>query len=183
MPRPERRDRPGGATVEVKRASTRTGVILEVDSTSSRMDRVILSDAFDLAGRASNRLVHDPGWWVAVVAAAYVNFGLLCVVQRVPERLDRHIELIVESASFGCTHPEWPMVTLAPGAPALDLRGEAALRLGPTDGDLAAYAAALPTIEGKPNRSDLRRMFDMGVIGWESGDNRGGRRRLVAARS
>lgn len=179
--RPERRNRPGGATIEVKRESTRIGVILEVDSTSARMDRVILSDAFDLAGRASNRLVHDPGWWVAVVAAAYVNFGLLCVVQRVPERLDRHIEVIVQPSSFGCEHPEWPMVTLAPGAPALDLRGEAALRLGPTDGDLISYAAALPTIEGKPTLADLRRMFDMGVLGWEPGENRGGRRKIVVA--
>lgn len=143
------------------------------------MDRVILADAFDLAGSANVRLVNDPGWWAACVAAAYVNFGLPVVVQRVVDRLERHARVLVADGRLAELYPEWPMVVLFEGGPELDLRGETALRLGPADVELEAYALA-QKVEGV-DVAGLRRMFDLGVIGWESGDVASGRRRLVPA--
>jgi hypothetical protein len=153
--------------------------VLEVESTSSQVNRVVLSDAFELAGRASVRLVGDPGWWAACVAAAYVNFGLPVAVQRVVERHELHGRVIVESMALAVEHPDWPKVILPGANTELDLRGEAALRLGPSDADLVEHAMGLDHPLSLP---DLRRMFELGVLRWRAGEPRGARRGLESVR-
>lgn len=174
-------------TIEVGHESTRNGIIVQIDGVrSGRAARRLLEDAFEIAGCATVRAVTDPGWWAIIVGQAALEVGPASI-QRVPDRAVRHAALRVERGRMLEVRPAWPMARLSPSGPWLDLRGEAALQHGPSDAELLEYAKRMPepTILGqfKPTVAELARMFDMGVLEWESGDPpRGGRRGIRGAR-
>lgn len=181
--RPERRDRAGLSTIEVLHRGARVGVVIETSVTSPARLRVLLEATFDLAGRQSRRLVTDPGWWAACVAATAISAGQSCSIQRVVDRAELHARLLVERGTLLGEYPAWPMATLMDGGAEIDLRGEAALRHGPSDAELAEYRTTLPLAPGEPRVSiaELRRMFELGVLGFEPGPVKRGRRRIIHA--
>lgn len=182
--RRERTGRPGLATIEVGHAQTRTGIIVQVEGLLNRVElRGVLERAFDDAAamRASRRVVTDPGWWAIIIGRAALRFGRASV-QRVPERGALHAVVLVERGRMLEEHGAWPLVRLGAGARhhLLDLRGPAALALGPSDAELAAYGEA----SGVPGAvHELRRLWDLGALEWESDSTyRHGRRGIRAAR-
>ncbi len=178
----ERRRRRGArhySTIEVGHDGARSGMIVEVDEVrGGERLRALLEQAFDVAGAQRRRDPASPGWWVACICAAGIQAGLVCRVQRVPGRAYHHALVLVERAPMLAEHPDWPLTRLHPAAPWLDLRGETALRRGPSDGELLAFGASKrlnePAIE-------LRRLFELGVLEWEPGEVRSGRRGICAA--
>lgn len=171
---------PGGyATIEVGHAESRTGIIVQLDGvTTHDRVRLVLESAFDRAGRIRAHRVTDPGWWAALIAASALDVVGTASIQRTPARAAVHSILVVERGSMVNPRPLWPLARLRPSSSWLDLRGETALAVGPSDAELEAYARAagidVPT-------SELLRMFNFGVLEWESGDVRGRRRGLIHA--
>ncbi len=176
-PRRVRRGVAGHATVEIGHTESRTGIIVQVGKSRTEV-RTLLERAFDVAGRQLRRGVTDPGWWAACVCAAGIEMGLSPSVQRVPSRGEVHVLLAVERGRMVEDRPPWPLVQLRIDGPWLDLRGEAALRLGPSDDELRAYADGAgvdaPAFE-------LARMFELGVLEWTPGAAPLEGRRLVRA--
>lgn len=169
----------GYATIEIGHVSTRQGIVVQVDGcTSAQVLRHVLELAFDVAGDRSPLQVHDPGWWAILVGWAGLRTTGAASVQRVLVPGERHAVVVVEPSRMLEERPLWPMVRLSPNGPWLDLRGETALRHGPADSELADYAEAVAT--GIPV-SELRRMFDVGVLEWEPGPVARGRRKIVPA--
>jgi hypothetical protein len=158
------RGRPGVATIEVGHAQTRTGIIVELPTGTLSTVRMALESAFDRAGRLAGRRVDDPGWWSALVCAAALDVVGSASVQRTPTRGSTHAVLVVERGSMLHPRPAWPLARLKPDGPWLDLRGETALAVGPSDSELQAYAVSVGI--DRPV-GDLLRMFEFGVIEWE----------------
>lgn len=172
--------RSGYATVEIGR-NTRQGIVVQLDGvTSTPVLRHVLELAFDVAGDQSPLRVDDPGWWAVLVGWAGMRTTGAASVQRVLLPGELHAVLVTEPGSIADVHPLWPLARLRPGGRWLDLRGETALRHGPSNGELEAYNYQL---ERPQDVATLRRMFDQGVIEWDPDlPAAGGRRGLRGAR-
>ncbi len=171
--------RPGYATIEIGHDTTRRGIVVQVDGcSSSQVLRQVVELAFDRAGDEDRLAVHDPGWWAVLIGWAGMRTTGLASIQRVTVPGELHAVLVVERSRMLEEHPLWPLLRRQPTAPWLDCRGESALRHGPADEELGAYALAadvdLPVYV-------LRTMFEQGVLEWEPGAVKAGRRRVVAA--
>lgn len=173
------RGRPGHATVELGHEGSRTGIIVQLDATSQRVVRMILERAFDMAGEQKRLRVDDPGWWALLVGMAALQLSGTASIQRVPFPGELHVVVRVERGRMLEDRPLWPMVRFVPDGGWYDLRGESALAHGPSDVELREYAAAVGV---DAPVSELVRMFELGVLEWEPGAIRDGRRRLIHAR-
>lgn len=174
-----RQGREGYATIEVGHSSTRSGIVVQVDGcTSPIILRHLVELAFDVAGDQRPLAVHDPGWWAVMLGWAGMRTTGAASIQRVTVPGALHAVLVVERSRMLEDHPLWPMLRLRPTSPWIDCRGETALRHGPADAELADYRDQVAVGLSIP---DLRRMFDQGVLEWESGVVAKGRRRLVPA--
>lgn len=175
----QRQGRRGYGTIEVGHASTRTGIVVQVDGcTSAQVLRHLVELAFDVAGDQHPLAVHDPGWWAVLLGWAGMRTTGAASIQRVLVPGELHAILVVEKSRMLEDHPLWPMLRVRPTSQWVDCRGETALRHGPADAELANYGEQVAHGMDVPT---LRSMFDQGVIEWEAGIVSKGRRRLVPA--
>lgn len=175
----QRRGGDAASTIEIGHEGVRNGFILRIDSvTSSQRLRAILERAFEIAGEMPKPMTWSAGWWAIMVGVA-ANEVARCELLRVPERFARHVVVRVpRSRSMLDNYPDWPDVRLAATRPWLDLRGPAALRHGPSDAELLRYGAGAGIDEPA---SELRRMFDLGVLEWSQAPADGQRWEVVHA--
>lgn len=166
----------GITTFEFAHEETRTGIVLQVAGVSGpRTARTVAELAFEFAGEQSAPPVSDPGWWAIMFGMAGQSFGQASV-QRVANRAETHVTVQVARARMIEIRPDWPLVRFGPSGRWHDLRGEAALRHGPSDRELLEYGATLPVDAGVAGEAlepvgvlELDRMFDLGVIEWRRG--------------
>lgn len=161
-------------TFEFGHEGTRTGIVVQVDGISGpRTARAVGELAFELAGQESAPPVTDPGWWAIVFGWAGNSFGR-ARVQRVVERAETHVTVQVARGRLIEVRPDWPLVRFMESR-WTDLRGEAALRHGPSDSELRAYAATIAVDGGEEPLSleFLASAFEQGVIEWRMDDRTG----------
>lgn len=158
------------ATVEFKHDSTRHGLVLAlpwIDRPGKL--RHFCENVMDLAGSLAWRDVTDPGWWAAVASCAAVReYEGAPAMQRVHFRDDLHAVFFVERGRMLEEFPEWPLVRTSEGGLLYDLRGPNALDHGPSDAALLRYRDSVDFEGDAPAVHDLRRMFDTGVLEWDS---------------
>lgn len=172
-------------TVEIGREGWRQGITISciTDKPTVHVLRATLNLAFEHAGGRSFSPMDmtAPGWWAIHVATAMMEIGPTRV-QRIHQRARRHGVMLVADADLSVAQADWPLVRLAPTMPWLDLRGEAALRHGPTDTELAMYREA-SGIGPETTDGDLRYAFEHGILEWIPGEAVGRRRGIRAAGS
>lgn len=156
------------ATIEVAHPESKSGIIVRVELIRALSGvEILLAETMELAASVplNARRVNDPGWWAGLICATALEGHYPASIMRGAHRSCRHASLIVARGVMIEDWPEWPVVRLGLSKILLDLRGEAAMRLGPSDSDLLAYAER----EGKSDEWGvvlLRNMFDQGVLAW-----------------
>lgn len=180
-----RRSLSGGplVTVEIGHPGTRQGIVVELGVGGGSQLRALMERVFDRAGALGEVHPTDPGWWAGIISATSAEMVGWGRVQRTVDRLSGHAVLVVEHRRMVETGAgDWPLLRLAPTGRLVDLRGESCLRWGPSDAELAAYrdrSTGVDIAGWDPVR--MRRMFEAGVILWQPGDVKRGRRGLHAA--
>ena len=171
------------ATFEIGRSSWNDGIVVEVHASMTvHVARAVMVEAFERAGAQplSPDDICTPGWWAVHIGAAAMNFGPTRI-QRVIERGIRHTVVLVSNRSLAVQRPDWPLVRFAPTTDWYDLRGEAALRHGPSVTELAMYREAAGVLPSAMSDADLVRAFEDGVLEWMPGEARGRLRGIRAA--
>lgn len=164
--------------VEVVREGSRRGFVLMVEARSPHHLREIIADASDVMARwpAEHRASNVPG----VVALA---IGSAAMLEGVRVELLRDIAAAQVDAQVVCPPGRvaelvrpWPLVHMS--GRVLDVRGDAALSLGPSDDDARRYAR-WAGMDSSPH--EIQRLFELGVLRWSEDEGRDGYRMLEPA--